>query len=61
MGFEDVLGDNVLGHGPEGLEQLAVRVSETGYIVEQGIEPDIGDIILIKREGDAPGDSGFRS
>ena len=59
VGFEDVFGDDMLGNRPEGLEQLTVRVPETGYVVEQGIEPYIGDIILVKGEGDAPGDSGF--
>jgi len=53
MRFQDVLGYQVLGYGPEDREILPVRVSGAGYVVDEGIKPDIGDIIVVEGKGDA--------
>ena len=45
--LQDVLGNEVLG-GPEGLEIFAVRIARSGNIIDQGVEPDVGYIVVVK-------------
>ena len=47
--------------GPEFFEQFPVRVAHSRNIIQQGVKPHIGDIILVKWQGDAPFEAGFRT
>lgn len=53
MRLEDVLGDHVLGRGPVAREVGSVRVADAGEVVDERVEPDIGDELVIKRQRDA--------
>ena len=53
MGLQDVLGDEVLGR-PEFLIQVAVRIADPSEVIDQGVEPDVGDVALVEGQGDAP-------
>ena len=57
VGFQDVFGDHVLGHGPVVREQRPVRPADAGEVVDEGVEPDVGDEIRVKGQGDAPGEA----
>ena len=63
-GDEDVLADDMGGGGPEtakggewasGLSQ----VTGEGEIIDEGVEPDVGDVLGVKGQLDAPGEPGF--
>ncbi len=57
---QDVLADEVHLGGPEGLVlHRLVRAEPQGRdVVGEGVEPDVEDVLLVAREGDAPGDGG---
>ena len=59
MRGEDVLAYHIVIGRPESGGLDTVQRTVNGYIVDQGIEPDIGDVILIEGKGDAPCKSGF--
>jgi len=61
VGFEDVLGDEVLRGGPEDPEVLPVGISDAGDVVDQGVEPDIGDKIFVEGQGNSPGEATLRA
>ncbi len=53
---QDVLADDVVG-GPPGGEALVVgAVADGGEVVDQGVEPHIGDVRRVPRDGHAPAD-----
>jgi len=60
VGFEDILGDGVLHGWPEFTVEGAVGVAEGGDIVDEGIEPHIGHVLVVERQRDAPGQPFFR-
>ena len=60
VGLQDVLGDEVLRHRPEGPEQLPVRVAERAHVVDQGVEPDVGDVLVVEGQRDPPREAGAR-
>ena len=35
----------------------SVRPAESGDIVEERVEPDVGDVVLVERKLDAPGET----
>jgi hypothetical protein len=49
VGFQDILGDQVLGYRPEGFEVFAVRIADRRDVVDQRVEPDVGDVIFVER------------
>jgi len=53
--LDDVLGDKVLAGGPVLAEVLAVRVADARDVVDERVEPDIGDVVLVPGDLDAPG------
>ena len=55
VGLQDVLGDEVLGRGPEGPEVLPVGVARGGDVIDEGVEPDVGHVILVEGQRDPPG------
>ncbi len=54
MWFEDIFGYHVMDIRPEPLEQIAVRISQRRDIVQKSVEPDIGNISIIKGKCDTP-------
>src|SRR5271165_3466596 len=57
---KDILADNMGSAGPKfaKIRQARVLIGEVagkGDIVQEGIEPDISDVVRIKRELDTPG------
>ena len=49
VGGEDIFSDKFAGGGPPAVEFFIIgTVADAGDIVEQGIEPDVGDIIFIE-------------
>ncbi len=53
---QDVLADDVVA-GPPGGEAVGVgAVAHGGQVVDQGVEPDVGDVRRVPRDRDAPGD-----
>ena len=55
MGTEDVLSDQMVGGGPPCLELRVVRqITDGGDIVDERVEPDVGDIVRVERQFDAP-------
>ena len=54
MGLQNVLGHDMLGHGPVRFVQISVRISQGRHVVEQGVEPDVGDVGRVPRERDPP-------
>ena len=54
VGLQDVLADQVLRHRPESPEELPVRVAERADVVDQGVEPDVGDVLVVEGQRDAP-------
>ena len=61
VGFQDILADNVLGHGPEFLEELTLGVVEGRDIVNKGVKPHVYDIIPVKGHCNTPLKPGFRA
>mgnify|MGYP005865010439 CR=1 FL=1 len=59
VGFQDILGHEVLGRGPELLEQGAVGVSQGGNVIDERVKPHVGHEVLIKRQRDPPAQPGF--
>ena len=55
VGFQNIFGDEVLGHRPEGMEVCSIRIAWGGDIVDEGVKPDVGDVVVIKRQRDPPG------
>ena len=55
--LEDILGDHVLGRRPGAGKVGRVRVADAGEVVDERVEPDIGDELVVKRQGDAPGEA----
>ena len=56
VGLEDVLGYQVLA-GPVLFVVRSVRPAESGDIVKERVEPDVGDVVLVERKLDAPGET----
>ena len=56
VGLEDILGYQVLA-GPVLFVVRSVRPAESGDIVEERVEPDVGDVVLVERKLDAPGET----
>ena len=54
MGFQNVLGNHVLGMRPVFLKFFVIRISQGRNVIEQGIEPHIGDVIGVEWQADAP-------
>ena len=52
--LEDVLADQVLDVGPELLVERAVGVAESREVVDQRVEPDVGDVLVVEGQRDAP-------
>jgi hypothetical protein len=52
--LQDVLGDQVLGVGPELLVERAVGIPERRQVIDQGIEPDVGDVLVVEGKRDTP-------
>ena len=57
VGLQDVLGDEVMHGRPVPGVIRAVREAQAGQVIEQGIEPDVGDVTLVEGQGDAPGEA----
>ena len=57
--FQNVLGHDVLGVGPEFLEAVTVREIQGRHIIEKRVEPDVGDIVRVERKRDAPLETAF--
>ena len=55
MGFKDILGDQMLGHRPVFVKIYVVRIADAGEVIDQGIEPDVGDEGIVKGQLDPPG------
>ncbi len=58
--FDDVFGDQVIGLGPEGPRFFAVGIAEAAQVIDQGIKPDVGDIVAIEGERDPPSQTADR-
>ncbi len=58
MRFEDVLGHKVFSR-PELRKILSVRPAQAADIGQQGVKPDIADVILVKGQFYAPGQAAF--
>ena len=56
VGLEDVLGNEVFA-GPVLLIVRSVGPAEGGDVVEERVEPDVGDVVLVERKLDAPGET----
>jgi hypothetical protein len=54
VGFEDVLGDQVLDYRPELSKERTVGIGQGGGVVDKSIKPDVGYITVIKRQSDPP-------
>ena len=56
---DDVLAHHVVLRGPA-IRQLGLglgrvhAVAHGGHVVEKGVEPHVGHVLLVKRHGDAP-------
>ncbi len=57
--FQNILGDEMLGLAPEFMKVRAVRISHGGDVVDERVKPHIGDIFVVKRQLDAPFQTGF--
>ena len=54
---EDVLADEVVVRGPVAVEPLAVvGIADGGAVVDERVEPHVGDVALVPRQRDAPRD-----
>ena len=60
VGLDDVLADQMLGLRPPRLVSGFGPV-QVGQVVDQGVEPDIGDVVVIKWQWHAQGDTRPRS
>ena len=60
MWLEDILGDHMFGNGPEFHEIAAVRIAYAGQVIDQGVEPDVGDETIVEGQFDPPGESRLR-
>ena len=68
---DDVLADEVVGCRPNRFSigkcpsgnQIAVFVQfhHSAHIVQQGVKPDVGHIVGIERQGNAPAQARFRA
>ena len=55
MGGENVFADQMDVRGPESIDRgLWAQVFQGGNIIHERVEPDIGDVILVERQLDAP-------
>ena len=62
VGREDVLADEMHISGPESIDgRFGLQVLERGDVIHERIEPDVGHVVLIERQLDAPGEPGFWS
>ncbi len=54
---QDILPDEVDIGRPEPVTNrfLARKIFQRGHVIDQGIEPDIGDVVVIERQFNAPG------
>ena len=57
VGLQDVLPDQMMGRRPE---LQAAAVLERAHVVEQRVEPDVGDVAVVERELDPPGEAALR-
>ena len=55
---DDVLADQVMGRPPLGESVGVAAVSDRCEVVGQGVEPDIGDVLVVPRKRDPPRDAG---
>ena len=56
---DDLLADQVVHGRPPGLEALLVlAVADGGDVVDQGVVPDVEDVLLVPRNGHTPVDRG---
>ena len=49
----------MLHRRPKFGEQRAVGVAQSRQIIDQGVKPDIGHVVFIKGQGNAPGQAGL--
>ena len=52
--LHDILGRHMLDVGPEFLEARIAGAAERRHVVEQRIEPHVGDVLVIEGQLDAP-------
>ena len=52
--LQDVLADQVLDVRPELREARVARAAERRDVVDQRVEPDVGDVLVVERQRDAP-------
>ena len=61
MRGEDVLADEVVRRGPEAFEaRIRGAVAGCGDVIGQRVEPDVGDVLRVEGQLDAPGQALFR-
>lgn len=63
---EDVFSDDLEIGGPQGIEvgevgAFGLLISGEGDVVNEGVEPDVGDKVWVEGKGDAPGHALFRA
>ena len=61
MGLQDVLGDEVRRGRPPALEVGSVGIADAREVGEQGVEPDVADVVGVEGELDAPVEAFFRT
>ena len=52
--LEDVLGDDVVGAGPVGVEEIRALELYRAYIVDQRVEPHVRDVVPVEGQGNTP-------
>jgi hypothetical protein len=59
---ENVLADEVeIGRPPPAESRIVGPITGNGDVIHQCIEPDIGDVVSVEREFDAPGQARLRT
>ena len=59
VGLENILGDEMLADRPEAVESFPIGVIDAGQVIDQGIEPDIGDVVFVERQRNPPLQAAF--
>ena len=57
MEANNVLSNDVCAFGPPTLPTWIVGKSKAGQVVEKGVKPDVGDVLGIKGQLNAPAES----
>ena len=59
VGFDDVLADEVVGRRPVTIHQILGF--QRRVVVDERVEPDVGDVLLVPGQGDSPGHAAARA